>query len=180
MALGDILGSIGSGITSTLQAATPIVTAIYQERAAREARRALGSGQSASGVPIGSDYALMPSGFAPSMALPALGAAGGALGALLGGQPGAMEEGGILEGLESEIEREAVLWSRPSGIGGRVSPVRTVFARHPQSGAIRAWGYLGSPVLYSGDLATCKRVSKIARRAAGRVGLRFRASRRRR
>lgn len=188
MALGDIIGSVSTGITSALQAATPLVSAIYAERAARSARRA-GVGGSASGVPLGIEYEsgaygtpILGARFAPSTLTGPLmrGAATGALGALLGGEPGAMEEGGLLEGLESEIEREAVLWTRPSGIGGRVTPVRTVYARHPQSGAIRAWGYLGSPVLYSGDLATCKRVNRIARRAAGRVGLRFRTARRRR
>lgn len=170
MSLGDVISGIGSGFRDVLTAAAPVATAIYNERAARELVRAGSTG--ASGVPMASS--LLPA------TLPTATGAAAVLGTLLGGQPGAMEEGGILEGLESDIEREVSLWRRASGVGGRVSPVRTVFARHPQTGSIAAWGYLGKPVLYTGDLATCKRVRKIARRSAAGVGLRFRASARRR
>jgi hypothetical protein len=172
MSLGDTISGIGSTITAALQAATPLATAIYAERAARSMAR------SASGVPTADPYALaagVPSG---ALSLPGAGAlSAGALAALLGGQPGAMEEGGLLEALESDIEREVSLWRRSTG--GQVHPVRNVLARHPQTGAIRAWEYRGQPVLYSGDLAVCKRVNKIARRSAARMGLRFRSRRRR-
>jgi hypothetical protein len=176
MALGDLLTGLGGGLTTALQAATPIVSAIYQERAARQMARAGSTG--AAGVPL--DALVAGTYGSPTLALgggAGLGAAAGALGALLGGQPGAMEEGGILEALESDIEREVSLWKRSTGVGGRVSPVRTVLARHPQTGSIAAWEYRGQPVLYSGDLAVCKRVQKIARRSAARTGLRFRKAR---
>ncbi|HEX4859723.1 MAG TPA: hypothetical protein VFV07_00710 [Rhizomicrobium sp.] len=166
MSLGDIASALGGGIERIATAAIPVATAIYNERIMREQRRAMPTG--ASGVPLGSD--LMTTGL-PSALLPLLGGIGGGL-AL--SQPGQLEEGGLLEGLESEIERETTLWRRSSGIGGRVSPVRTVLARHPQTGSIAAWEYKGQPVLYSGDLRTCRRVRKVARGAAAGVGLRFR------
>ena len=165
MSLGDTIAGLGSSITSTLQALAPVASAIYAERAARSMAR------SASGVPVASSFApVLGAGVG-------VGASAAALEALLGGQPGAMEEGGILEALESDIEREVSLWRRASG--GQVHPVRNILARHPQTGAIRAWEYRGQPVLYSGDLAVCKRVNKIARRSAARMGLRFRSRRRR-
>jgi hypothetical protein len=144
MALSDVLGSIGAAIPD-------LTRLVLEQRLAREQRRGL----SASGVPT--------SGFAP-MAVPgAIIGAGGALGALLGGQPGMLEEGGLLEGLETDIEREGVMYRRGRQV---VSPVRELYARHPTSGTIQVWKYAGKPILFSGDLAACKRVNKIASRAA--------------
>lgn len=162
---GDVLGGVLGGLTDLATAATPIVSGIYAERAAREMRRAGATG--ASGVPVSS--ALVPGALAGMGTSAAL--------SLLIGQPGAMEEGDILERMESDIEREVSLWRRSQG--GTVHPVRNILARHPQTGAIRAWEYRGQPILYSGDLAVCKRVNKIARRSASRMGLRFRSRRRR-
>jgi hypothetical protein len=93
------------------------------------------------------------------------GALGGALGALLGEEPGTLEEGGIFErlGLEGDAERTATLWRRTmSGF----APVRTITARHPTSGGLSTWVNMGRPMLYTGDLAACKRVNKIAARTA--------------
>jgi hypothetical protein len=163
MSFADILGGLGT----VIQAATPIVQAVYSTRN--------GNGNGAAMLPASfvDAGAYGASGVPVSLPSIATGAGLGALGALLGGQPGALEEGGILETLESDIEREVGLWHRPT-VGGRVSPVRTVYARHPQTGNIAAWEYAGRPVLYTRDLAVCKRVNKIARRTAARVGLRFR------
>lgn len=52
--------------------------------------------------------------------------------------------------------------------GERVTPVREIQAVNPVSGKIGIWRYMGHPILYSGDLATCKRVGRIARRVARR------------
>lgn len=159
MALGDLLGDVIGGTTSVLNAASPAITAYLNARASRNA-------VGFSGVPVGA-------GALPGMGgmIPALG--GAVLGGLLGESPGQLESGGIFEGLETEIERDTVLWKR-SGVGSKAYPVRVVYARNPSSGQLAAWTYAGHPVLYSGDLATCRRVNRITRRAAGRVGLRFR------
>jgi hypothetical protein len=63
-----------------------------------------------------------------------------------------------------------------------VRSVGQVHATNPKTGRIHVFADLGRPVLYSGDIATCKRVKKVARRTAGASGLRFRpvAARRRR
>lgn len=42
---------------------------------------------------------------------------------------------------------------------------RELHAINPATGAIHTYKNMGRPVLYSGDLAACKRVNKIARRA---------------
>lgn len=52
--------------------------------------------------------------------------------------------------------------------GQRVSPVREIQALHPETGRICTWKYMGRPILYSGDLAACRRVSRVARRVARR------------
>jgi hypothetical protein len=93
------------------------------------------------------------------------GALGGALGALLGEEPGVLSEGGIFEGLglEGDIERTATLWKRtPTGFRA----VRTLTAAHPTTGSLSTWVNMGRPVLYTGDLAACKRVNRIAARTA--------------
>ncbi len=50
---------------------------------------------------------------------------------------------------------------------GRVRsvPLREISQRDPVTGTMHVWRHMGRPVLYSGDLATCKRVGRIARRA---------------
>jgi hypothetical protein len=175
MGLGDVLAGLGGTVERVVSAAAPVAQAIFAERAARELRRG-GMGMTvASAGPPGMSALVAPA-VAPGAVLgPLLG--GGVLGGMLGGQPGTLEEGGILETFETDLEREAVFWRR--GTGASVRPVREIFARHPVTGALRTWEYRGQPILYSGDLAVCKRVNKIARRSAGRVGLRFRPRRRR-
>jgi len=78
-------------------------------------------------------------------------------------RPDMLERLGLATGLEGAVEREATFWL-PSAAGVRAN--REITARNPVSGRSGTWRYMGAPVLYSGDLATCKRVSKIA----GRVG----------
>lgn len=47
----------------------------------------------------------------------------------------------------------------------RVTPTPTIMERNPQSGRLHVWKHMGTPVLFSGDLAACKRVTKVASRA---------------
>lgn len=55
----------------------------------------------------------------------------------------------------------------------RVTPCKEIQATGPD-GKTYSWVYRGRPVLYSGDLATCKRVAKILRRSGRKAGSRFR------
>lgn len=50
----------------------------------------------------------------------------------------------------------------------RVTPVREIQATNPKTGKIEVWKHMGRPLLYTGDLAACRRVSKISRRVARR------------
>lgn len=52
--------------------------------------------------------------------------------------------------------------------GQRITPVREIQAQNPETGKIGVWKYMGRPILYTGDLAACKRVSRVARRVARR------------
>lgn len=52
--------------------------------------------------------------------------------------------------------------------GESVRAVREIQAVNPKTGKIGIWRYMGHPILYSGDLATCKRVARISRRVARR------------
>jgi len=85
------------------------------------------------------------------------------------GEQGALESPDILEriggglGLEGDIEREATFY-RPTRSGFAAVP--EIMARNPATGRINTWRNAGRPVLYSGDLATCKRVNKIGSRFA--------------
>lgn len=51
---------------------------------------------------------------------------------------------------------------------GSVRPVSELHAINPMTKKIHVWKHMGRPVLYSGDLATCKRVNKVAARAKSR------------
>ena len=166
MSLSDTIGNVLGGLAEATPTILPaILGARAQERASRDALRLARSG-------------FMPAGYGTA------GALGGALGALLGEEPGVLEEGGMLEGLglEGDIERTATLWRRTAG---GFSPVRTITARHPTSGSLSTWVNMGRPVLYTGDLSACKRVNRIAARTArvarrrGVVRSPFRARRRR-
>jgi len=86
-----------------------------------------------------------------------VGAGAGLLGGLLGNG-----NGGELFGTSAE----------------RVRPMRNVPVKGPDD-RLYWFGYLGRPVLWSGDLAAARRVQRVARRA-GRPSLRRRAVRRRR
>jgi len=160
MGLGDTLGDVLGGVVNVGQQVLP---AIFQERLLREQRRGSAFAGSMSGIPL------------PGVGA---GALGGLAGMLLGGEePGALEQGGILErlGLEGDLERTTTLWRRTAA---GFAPVRTITGVHPTTGNVGFWEYAGKPVLMSRDLAVCKRVNKITRRAASRMGLRFRAARR--
>ncbi len=50
----------------------------------------------------------------------------------------------------------------------RATPVREIQAVNPDTGKIGVWKYMGRPILYTGDLAACKRVQRISRRVARR------------
>jgi len=161
MALGDFISGLGGALSGALTTVTPAVTAIYNERAARSLARAGMTG--ASGVPL-------TSSLTPGIAGPLMGAAAGLL---LGEEPDILAPGGILEslGLEGDIERTATFW-RKTASGFR--PVMELNARHPTTGRIGAWTYRGRPLMYTRDLAICRDVGRVARRAASRTGLRFR------
>lgn len=158
MSLADSFGNV---LSSVATAAPAVLQTYYNAKAAEQAAKSqlqlarLGAGfaqsPNYSGVPLAG----------PS--LPAL--TGGALGMLLGEEPGVLEGGGVLErlGLEGDLERTATLWKR-SGAGFRAIP--SITARHPTSGSLNTWVSMGRPVLYTGDLAACKRVNKIASRVA--------------
>lgn len=146
-AIGDVLGTV-------TQAGATLLPQILQNRAQEQAikqqlKLARFAGGSMSGVPT------------------ALGGAAGLL-ALLGEQ-GAMEAPDLLEslgmatGLEGAIEREAVFYV-PTASGVRAVP--ELQARNPVTGRINVWRNMGRPVLYSGDLSTCKRVNRISSRVA--------------
>lgn len=81
--------------------------------------------------------------------------------------PGLLEEPGLFEGFESDIERTGVLFRRTAA---GVRAQRAIEARHPTSGRIVTWLHAGRPLLYTGDLAACKRVNRIAGRAMRRMG----------
>ena len=54
----------------------------------------------------------------------------------------------------------------------RVSPCKEIQAQGPD-GRTYTWVYRGRPVLYSGDLATCRRVAKVLRRSVRKAGRGF-------
>jgi len=168
MSLVDIVSPGTGGIGGVLGTLVTNAVQIFQAREAAKAAKALA--RSGRRRPSWMEGAMTFGGAGVPVAV------GTGLGALAGGlgflDPEAMEESTLLErlGLEGDLERETTLWRRTAS---GFSPVRTVFARHPTNGSIKAWEYRGQPVLYSGDLATCKRVNKIARRAAARSGLRI-------
>jgi len=160
MSLSDTIGDvIGSVTTAGAQILPTILRQRAQDQAVRSqlrlARLGFAGGGSMSGVPL------------------AAGGAGGLLAALLGEQ-GAMEAPDLLEslgmatGLEGAIEREATFYV-PTASGVRAVP--EIQARNPVTGRINTWKNMGRPVLFSGDLATCKRVNKISARV-GRVARR--------
>lgn len=45
-------------------------------------------------------------------------------------------------------------------------PIREIQQVNPVTGKIHVWRHMGNPVLYSGDLATCRRVDRVAKRVA--------------
>ena len=52
------------------------------------------------------------------------------------------------------------------------TPERFIMREHPYTGRMHYWEHVGRPVLFSRDLAACKRVNKIAARAARARGRR--------
>lgn len=157
MSLSD---SIGDALGTVTQAGAAILPQLLQARAQSQAVKSqlrlarFAGGGSMSGVPVG-------------------GALGGALMALLGEQgamdsPDLLESLGMATGLEGAIEREATFYvPTPSG----VRAVPEIQARNPVTGRVNTWKNMGRPVLYSGDLQTCKRVNRISARV-GRVARR--------
>ncbi len=53
-----------------------------------------------------------------------------------------------------------------------VVPIRDLTDVNPATGKTHFWRHMGTPVLFSGDLATVKRVSRIASRVNRRLGRR--------
>jgi hypothetical protein len=114
-----------------------------------------------------------------SMSLPAVTTSGGWLPSLIGAatplitrllseqeseeRPDILERIGMATGVEGAIEREATFWL-PTRSG--VRPNAEILARNPVTGRMGTWRYMGRPVLFSGDLATCRRVAKISARTA--------------
>jgi hypothetical protein len=146
-----------------------------QLRALRQRQQLLTGGSSmpfpSLGFSTGSLGSVVPSGGGGSWldVLPGLvGAASPLITQLLGEQeaseaPDILERLGMATGLEGAVEREAAFWY-PTASG--VRPAREIMARNPMTGRLGTWRYMGRPVLYSGDLATCKRVGKIAGRVS--------------
>lgn len=60
------------------------------------------------------------------------------------------------------IDPQVPSFFRPTQQSAR--PIRYLTARNPVTGALATWEYAGRPVIYSRDLAVCKRVRKIATR----------------
>ena len=52
----------------------------------------------------------------------------------------------------------------------RARALGTVLAVNPQTGRLHAWRHVGSPVLYSGDVAHCRRVTKLLGKASRKLG----------
>ncbi len=48
----------------------------------------------------------------------------------------------------------------------RARPVSEITAVNPVTGKLAVWKYMGRPILYSGDLAACRRVGRVSRRVA--------------
>lgn len=74
-----------------------------------------------------------------------------------------------------EVPSEVPWGLDPSGVlaGGlfkpvkqTASPVRFITAKNPVTKSVTFWEHAGAPVLFSRDLRVCKRVGKIAARAA--------------
>jgi len=53
-----------------------------------------------------------------------------------------------------------------------VVPIRDLTDVNPATGKTHFWRHMGTPVLFSGDLATVRRVSRIASRVNRRLGRR--------
>jgi hypothetical protein len=147
MGIADAFSSVASAVVSAAPAA---LTTYYNARAQEQAAKAQ--------MRLAANYSGVPLAGVPALA-------GGALGMLLGEEPGVLEGGGVFErlGLEGDVERTATLWRR-SATGFR--PVHTLTAANPSSGSLSTWVNMGRPVLYTGDLSACKRVNRIAARVA--------------
>jgi hypothetical protein len=145
--VGDILGGLAQGVPQ-------ILPAILQARAADQVQR--------------QQLRLARMNFT-GLGLPgalggAVGATGAALAGLLGEEPGTLESGGMFEnlGLEGDVERTVTLWKRT---GGGFRPVPNFYGVNPATGRMNAWVNAGRPLLWSRDLAVCRNVDRIARRA---------------
>lgn len=61
----------------------------------------------------------------------------------------------------------------------RVSALSTITQVHPTSGQIHAWRHVGTPRLYSGDIAAMKRTARVLGLSVSRRGSAMRRGRRR-
>jgi len=52
---------------------------------------------------------------------------------------------------------------RPGGMS--IRPMRTLQQINPVTGNVETWKHMGRPILFQGDLATVKRVRRVARMA---------------
>lgn len=61
------------------------------------------------------------------------------------------------------------------GYGAQTArPIREIQQVNPATGKIHVWRHMGRALLYSGDLAACKRVTRISKRVARAAGTRSR------
>ena len=95
----------------------------------------------------------------------------GTLGGIFGGPARALPSPVDMFGGGTPVPQEAPM--APMDFGGGLfqptqlsaRPLPLIMASNPVTGRITFWKHVGRPILFSGDLATCKRVNRIARRA---------------
>ncbi len=93
--------------------------------------------------------------------------------------PGVFQTAGIIQAPAREpsfLDPGCPSFFRPGGMTAR--PTRFITATNPATGALTFWEHAGQPIMFSRDLAVCKRVRRIAGKA-GTVARR-RTSRRKR
>lgn len=151
---GDTLGRLAQGVFGgpTLTGGVPAV-----------AQAGVGGGQMAAlGALVPAVTSRLPQiGGAIARAIPGIVggvAVGEAIDIAAGGAPGF---GGGGNGMGGQLFRQGP---------ARVSPIRELHAVNPMTGRIEVWRHMGRPVLFSGDFAAVRRVSRVSARARRRLG----------
>jgi hypothetical protein len=90
--------------------------------------------------------------------------------------------GTIGGGIMSEVGERLVgaVAGRPSMFrygGQRARAMTLLEAPHPETGQMHYWRHVGRPILFSGDVATAKRVRRISTKLSSQMGTRRRCSR---